>query len=214
MAEGRIFHLTTAATWRAQAPGGTCDGPVAAEQFERHGFVHCCFREQLAEIATWWFDEDDDLLALELDPTHIGAEVRLEPSPSRWYPHVYGPLDGAAVVGVHAVPRLSDGSAELPPAIASPPPGFRLTGSMSASAGEVTVRWRPGHLDGDPEWVAAANEAVGERRLVPVIGGVMVPADLALAYPSFAVLADVADTVFDYAGDGFFLWPEQGQVRP
>lgn len=92
---GRVFHVVTDGGRAAIQP----DRPTFAhDQVERHGFVHCCFREQLTEIASWWFDADDDLVALELDPFRLSAELRLEPSPSRWYPHLFGPIDTDAVV--------------------------------------------------------------------------------------------------------------------
>ena len=100
MPQGRVFHLVTAAD-----PTARLTSPILAnDQFERHGFDHCCFREQLTEIASWWFDAADDLIALELDPSRLTHELRLEPSPTRWYPHLYGPIDADAVVTTHDLP--------------------------------------------------------------------------------------------------------------
>lgn len=197
----RIFHLLTADAWARTALAGPVDGPVAVDQFERHGFVHLCFREQLVEIASWWFDAGDELVALEVDPSVLTAELRLEASPSRWYPHLYGPIDGAAVVGRHVVPRSVDGGAELPPALRQPPPGFQV---VAAGDGHRAVQWRAGELTGDEAWIASAGAAVAEGRPVELIGGVLAPATLATAYESFALLESLVDGIVRYDGDGFF----------
>ena len=201
-AGARVFHLLLADAWQAEA--GAAGRPIAVDQFERHGFVHCCFREQLVEIATWWFDPgpDDELVALELDPARLTAELRLEASPSRWYPHLYGPIDRDAVVEAHLVPRsVADGRAELPPALAGPPPAFRVTDGAGRA-----VCWRAGQgLDGDPSWITAVDAAVAEGRTVELIGGIVVPATLDAAYESFALLEGLADGgITRYDGDGFF----------
>ena len=199
---GRIFHLVTAGD---PAAGG--DGPfLAREQFERHGFVHCCFREQLTEVASWWFDGDDDLVALEIDPGRLTSELRLEASPTRWFPHLYGAIDGAAVTARHLLAADADRSA-LPDALAEPAPGFQLTGPVDGDA-EATVRWHaPGVLEGHPTWIARARAAIDDGLQVAVYGGVFVPATLDRAYESFSLLAAVTDDgapIVRYDGDGFF----------
>ena len=207
MSVGRIYHLMTTEAWSATAPGV----PLAEDQFLRHGFVHCCFREQITEIATWWFDDADGLIAVELDPGCLDAEVRFERSPSRWFPHVFGPLDAGAVLSSHALVRDARGAAALPASLRHPAPGFQLTGKMRPSAAPTTVRWQPGKLSGDDGWIQAAHVAIDAGRLVPVMGGVLVPVDLNRAYESFAVLAEVADSLDGYDGDGFFHWPGEDQ---
>lgn len=190
--------------WERDARAGRPEGPVAVEQFERHGFVHCCFREQLTEIATWWFDAGEALVALEIDAGRVGSTLRLERSPSRWYPHVYGPIPADTVVEAHRVPRSADGTAELPPVLRQPPPRFQLRGRLEPAGPEVVVRWAPNRLEGDERWVASARAAVQAGRLVPVVGGVVVPATLARAYDSFALLDELAAELLGYEGDGFF----------
>ena len=190
----RVFHLLHADAWAAEAAEG---GPVAVEQFERHGFVHCCFREQLVEIASWWFDPgpDDDLVALELDVHRLTPDLRLEASPSRWYPHLYGPIDADAVCAAHPVP-----AGGLPPAVAQPAPSFRVTDAAGRS-----VCWQAGAgLSGDERWIADTEAALAEGRTVELIGGIVVPATLDRAYEAFALLEGLADGgIARYDGDGF-----------
>lgn len=197
----------TADRWGSAAPAGGPARPVAVEQFERHGFVHCCFREQLTEIATWWFDPAEELVALKIDPARLRAELRFEPTFLRSYPHIYGPIDAEAVMSADFVPRTADGVALLPPSLSQPPPGFALTGRLEADGPEVVVRWRPGIIDGDAAWAAAAQRVIDTGRLVPLVGGVCVAADLHRAYESFALLVEVAYEIVRYDGDGFFEWP-------
>lgn len=197
----RIFHLLVADAWAAEAPTGRPEHAVAVDQFERHGFVHCCFREQLVEIATWWFDAGVELVALELDPSRLDlGRLRLEPSPSRWYPHLYGPIDAAAVVDSHLVSRTLDGEAELPPSLRNPPPGFQVVDGDGR-----TVRWRGGTVTGDAVWCDSASAAIADGRTVELIGGIVAPATLATAYEAFALLELTAsDGIARYDGDGFF----------
>ncbi len=196
----------TGAAWAEAAVSAETGRPLARDQFERHGFVHCCFREQLQEIATWWFHEEDELFSLELDPAALTAELRLEPSPSRWYPHVYGPLDARAVIAVHELARSSSGVVELPPALATPPAGFQVSGRLEgdAESTERVVRWREGRLFGDAAWIATARSAIEAGQRVPLVGGISAPPDLRHPYESFALLDVVAAEVIRYDGDGFF----------
>lgn len=194
---GRIYHLVSAARWEQERGGPRID----VAQFERHGFVHCCFREQIVEIASWWFDPADPSVAIELDPARITAEVRNEPSPTRWYPHVYGPLDASAVIAAHAVPRDAHGAASLPAALASPPPAYRLVARRGGA--HAVVRWQDGTLTGDAAWIDDAARAIAEARPVELIGGVVVPATLATPYESFSLLVELSDALVRYDGDGF-----------
>ena len=198
---GRVFHLVRAADPTARVATPT----VANDQFERHGFVHCCFREQIGEIASWWFDADDDLAVLELDPSRLRADLRLEPSPTRWYPHLYGPIDTDAVVATHAI--AAGAARSLPPTLADPPPGYRITGRVDGDPA-ATVCWRAdGALAGHPSWIERAHAAVDEGLTVELLGGIVVPATLDRPYESFATLAAVTDEatpITRYDGDGFF----------
>lgn len=190
---GHLFHVTSTAALDAPS-----SAEIAREQFERHGFVHCCFREQLAEIVVWWFSADDDLTVLEIDPAALTAPVLLEASPSRWYPHCYGPLDAPAVLGHHP---LGVGG-HLPDSLTSPPAGFQLIGTRGGV--DAVVQWRGGTLSGDPAWVDAAHQAVSVGAQIALVGGITAAATLATAYESFLVLEAQSDEIVGYDGDGFF----------
>ena len=53
----------------------------------------------------------DDLVVVELDPTGLDVEVRVEDSygSGAAYPHAYGPVPVSAAVAVHSLVRSADG---------------------------------------------------------------------------------------------------------
>ncbi|MDI3402947.1 DUF952 domain-containing protein [Streptomyces cavernicola] len=105
-----IHHVVTAADWAAQAP----DGPYAPVSLERDGFVHCAPDEPtaLAVVNAFYGDAPRPLLALLVDEDRLTSDCRFEPADGApppgvaadvLFPHVYGPLDRAAVVAVREV---------------------------------------------------------------------------------------------------------------
>lgn len=116
---GRIYHLTTAAELRAHCAGETYAPPSLA----REGFVHCtATRSTLLAVARDYYDDvTPPLLVLEIDPTRLSAELRFEaPAPiagggtahlasGEWFPHLYGPLELSAVVGVGELQHAGSG---------------------------------------------------------------------------------------------------------
>ncbi len=93
-----IYHLITENDWEtAQSAGQFRPSSLADE-----GFVHCSQNEaQMLRVARRLYPGRSDLLALEIDTEHLRYPVVSEPSRSgEIYPHIYGPLDTAAVVQV------------------------------------------------------------------------------------------------------------------
>lgn len=70
----------------------------------RDGFVHYSFAEQVAATADRHYAEAADLIALEVDPTKLACEIRIE----NGFPHGYGSLPAAAVVATHPLRRGTD----------------------------------------------------------------------------------------------------------
>ena len=100
------FHLVTTRAWEA-ADGSQ---PYWAASLETEGFVHCTDGlEALGETFDRYFAADPrPYLALTLDLDALGAPWRQDP-PGSPYPHVYGPLDRGAIVGIRRVQRHEDG---------------------------------------------------------------------------------------------------------
>jgi uncharacterized protein (DUF952 family) len=106
-----ILHITTRETYR---PGE----PVHAPSLDTEGFVHCSDFGTVHLPANRLFAGRTDLLLLEIDPAKLDVPLRWEPGVppdpnGAWFPHVYGPIPPAAVVGVHEFPP-GDGGFRLP----------------------------------------------------------------------------------------------------
>ena len=111
----RIYHITTAAELRAHCAGDWYAPPSLA----RAGFVLCtATRSTLLAVARDYYDDaTPPLLVLAIDPTRLAAALRFEaPAPSagggtahlasgELFPHLYGPLEFSAVVGVGELRR-------------------------------------------------------------------------------------------------------------
>ena len=195
---GRIYHLMPAAEWGVEWESG---GAVAAPQLEGHGFVHCCTREQILEVATWWLAGDAPLVAVEIDAGRAG-DVRFERADlGREYPHVYNAIPRDAVVGAHALAAAPDGL-ELPAALADPAPMFEVAGTLDGRA--VRARWQGGALvDGDADVLERAALKIEKGEDVLQFPEVTRPASVATAYDAFCLLAATLDEVRSYRGDGF-----------
>ena len=65
------------------------------------GFVHCSFAEQLAATAGRFFGDLDEVVVLRIDPdarSPARSSSRTSYGSGEEFPHVYGPIDVAAVV--------------------------------------------------------------------------------------------------------------------
>ncbi|WMX47765.1 DUF952 domain-containing protein [Streptomyces roseicoloratus] len=92
--------------------------PYAPPSLAAEGFVHCSPDETtaLAIADAHYRDVPGPLLVLVLDASRLGGEVRWEGSDGMLFPHVYGPIERAAVTAVLEVRRDADGRArELAP---------------------------------------------------------------------------------------------------
>ncbi|HLZ26393.1 MAG TPA: DUF952 domain-containing protein [Chloroflexota bacterium] len=105
------FHLVPRDEWDATDPA-TAYTPTG---FERDRFVHCT--DGPAEVAAtanrYFADLAGDLLVLVLDRARLSAPVRYEDE-HQVYPHVYGPIERAAIVNVIVMPRAADGTFAAP----------------------------------------------------------------------------------------------------
>jgi uncharacterized protein (DUF952 family) len=91
----RIYHLAIASEWEAAvAAGGPYDRSTVGVSLAEQGFIHCSFAEQVEATAAFFYADRDDVLLLTIDPSALGAEVRVEDG----FPHLYGPLPLVAVV--------------------------------------------------------------------------------------------------------------------
>ncbi len=113
IAQGHILHVTTPEAWRR-----TSDTPFyEAESLGSEGFIHNCRPDQLRGVLGRHFAGHRALVLLVIDPVLLTSEVREEESHGETFPHVYGPIERAAVVSVLPIETDSTGRFTLPDGI-------------------------------------------------------------------------------------------------
>jgi len=97
----RIFHITTRDQWNEQKSSGKYRHP----SLQSEGFIHCSGASQVNETWRRIFGGEPGLIVLEIDVDQLRSEVRYEQSePGTLFPHVYGPVNVDAVVGIRELP--------------------------------------------------------------------------------------------------------------
>jgi uncharacterized protein (DUF952 family) len=104
-----VYHIVTESDLRSHLKGGS----YAAASLGECGFVHCAERPSVIAVANDYFScALERVLFLEVDESRLTAEVRCEAATpiegggashlglASRFPHVYGPIDEGAIVGV------------------------------------------------------------------------------------------------------------------
>ncbi|MFI1459697.1 DUF952 domain-containing protein [Nocardia carnea] len=105
-----LVHLCSPGEWAtARQWGAHRPASLATE-----GFVHLSAPHQVHLPANRLFAGRSDMVLLRLDPARLDAPVRWEPGvpgddPALRFPHLYGPLPVAAVIGVEPYRPGPDG---------------------------------------------------------------------------------------------------------
>ena len=113
-----IFHLAPAERWH-DWPAGQ---PYLPAEYSGDGFVHCTAEYDLMlQVANRFYRvAPGDFVMLVIDPARLSAPLRWEapahPSGATGpnaagplFPHIYGPIDRAAVIEVRPVRRAESG---------------------------------------------------------------------------------------------------------
>jgi uncharacterized protein (DUF952 family) len=105
-----IYHLAPASRWH-DWPNGQ---PYLPAEYDADGFIHCTAGDALMiEVANRFYRATDgDYVLLVIDPARLTAPLKWEASSddlAAVFPHIYGPLDRAAVQEVRPVRRAADG---------------------------------------------------------------------------------------------------------
>jgi len=106
----QIYHLAPAGRWHAWPS----DQPYVPAEYAADGFIHCTAGDALmiAVANRFYRATAGDFVLLVIDPAHLTAPVKWEPSGddlAALFPHIYGPIDRAAVQNVRMVQRAPDG---------------------------------------------------------------------------------------------------------
>lgn len=91
-----IYHIVLPEDWQAFDTG-----LYRAKSLEAEGFIHCSFADQLDRVVKRYYKGAKELVVLEVDSDKLMSRVLREPSTdNEIYPHVYGPINRDAIVGV------------------------------------------------------------------------------------------------------------------
>lgn len=103
-----IYKIISESLWnQAQALGRLTGAPVDMAD----GFIHFSSAAQMRETAARHFAGQGDLLLLAVAVAKLGAALKWEVSRGgALFPHLFGDMPIAAVVAVHPLPCLPDGS--------------------------------------------------------------------------------------------------------
>jgi uncharacterized protein (DUF952 family) len=107
-----IYKIVSRAQWQEAEKKRRYDGsPVDLAD----GFIHFSTAAQMRETAAKHFAGQADLMLVEVDAKVLGEALKWEPSRGgALFPHLYGPLDFAAVTRVSALPLGPDGTHLFP----------------------------------------------------------------------------------------------------
>jgi uncharacterized protein (DUF952 family) len=83
------------------------DDPFSPPSFVQDGYIHCSFRDRVAESARLYFAADAPLRVLQIDPRLVGCEVRVVDTPRGPMPHVHGAIPRAAIVRELTIDQLA-----------------------------------------------------------------------------------------------------------
>lgn len=103
------FHLSPLDRWQALADDPTA--ALTAPSLEDEGFIHCTDgAEAMVATANRHYRADPrPFVVLALDLERAGSPWRVD-DPAGIYPHVFGPIDRAAVLGAAPIQRAADGT--------------------------------------------------------------------------------------------------------
>jgi uncharacterized protein (DUF952 family) len=87
--------------------------------FDKDGYIHCSYVEQICPIADMFYSDKTDLFLLKIDPSATECEVKDEDffKKGDFYPHIYGSLPISSVIKTHQFEKGEDGFFKLPDTI-------------------------------------------------------------------------------------------------
>jgi glutathione S-transferase len=111
-----IFHIAEADGWAEAQATGSYRRSTLGRSLAEEGFIHCSYREQVEPVANAFYQGQDGLLLLEIDPAKVQAEIRVEAlgDQTEGFPHIYGPLELEAVKAVRPLLTGPDGRFAIP----------------------------------------------------------------------------------------------------
>jgi uncharacterized protein (DUF952 family) len=103
-----IYHLAEHQHWAAAQASGSYEQSTLGRTLAQEGFIHCSSAEQWRVVRRAFYGEyPEALVLLAIDESRLTSPLVREvgnPETGEEFPHVYGPLNVDAVVGVTEVP--------------------------------------------------------------------------------------------------------------
>ena len=110
-----IYHLSTPAEWDEAQAAGDYTSSSRDRTLADEGFIHCSRADQVAGVLGRFYVDAGPLLLLAVDTELLTAPWQDdEIAPGVFFPHVYGPINLAAVVAVTPLVPAADGSYQVP----------------------------------------------------------------------------------------------------
>jgi len=113
----RIYHIAVRADWERALADGVYTRSSVDKTLAEEGFIHASQQSQVARTANKYYrDVPGGLVLLVIDPGRLDAEVRYEAVPGAElpFPHIYGPLNVAAVLAAVPFAPGQDGTFDFP----------------------------------------------------------------------------------------------------
>ena len=107
-----IYKICPTEMWDAAVAAGTFTGaPIDVAD----GYIHFSTGEQAVETAQKHFNGQTGLVLVAIDPDHLGAALKWEPSRGgALFPHLYDALSVGSAVWVKPLPVGEDGAHVFP----------------------------------------------------------------------------------------------------
>ena len=103
--ENWIVHLCTRQDWQA----AQLAGEYRADSLKTEGFIHCSRPEQIVSVANLFYRDVPHLVLLWIDPAGLLAPLRWEAVGEQVFPHLFGPLNLAAIMAARDYLPDADG---------------------------------------------------------------------------------------------------------
>jgi release factor glutamine methyltransferase len=102
----QIIHICQRNQWLEAQERGV----IISQSLNQNGFIHCSLPTQILQVANRFFRGTPDLILLWIAPEKVNSEIRWESTDGELFPHVYGPIDLAAVISVTDLKPEFDGN--------------------------------------------------------------------------------------------------------
>jgi uncharacterized protein (DUF952 family) len=108
---GHIYHIAARSDWEQALLNGEYTTSTRGRTVAEQGFIHCSDAGQVAGVANFVYAGVHDLVLLEIDTDRVRVKVQYDDVPGQQapYPHIYGPLNPDAVIGVRPFTADPDG---------------------------------------------------------------------------------------------------------